>query len=114
LRHCLAAPIFAPITKKVAKTLLGHRKFNLNYFRGLKKQFSNSVIEGLNTPRRRWPTASPGLAVLRLMTNSNLVDCTTGRSAGLVPFHYDIQPTLPERLYELVQQLERKGQKSSD
>ena len=28
--------------------------------------------------------------------------------------HYDIQPTLPERLYELVQQLERKGQKSSD
>jgi transposase len=34
--------------KKVAKTLLGHRKLNLNYFRGLKKQFSNSVIEGLN------------------------------------------------------------------
>jgi hypothetical protein len=28
--------------------------------------------------------------------------------------HYDIQPPLPERLYELVQQLERKGEKSSD
>ena len=25
------------------------------------------------------------LAVLRLITNSNLVDCTTGRSAGLSP-----------------------------
>jgi hypothetical protein len=25
------------------------------------------------------------LAVLRLMTNSSLVACTTGRSAGLVP-----------------------------
>ena len=25
------------------------------------------------------------LAVCRLMTNSNLVDCTTGRSAGLTP-----------------------------
>src|SRR5262249_49779082 len=25
------------------------------------------------------------LAVLRLITNSNLVDCTTGRSAGLAP-----------------------------
>src|SRR5215831_1929608 len=25
------------------------------------------------------------LAVLRLMTNSNLVDCMTGRSAGFVP-----------------------------
>ena len=25
------------------------------------------------------------LAVLRLRTNSNLVDCTTGRSVGLVP-----------------------------
>src|SRR5262249_17844666 len=26
-----------------------------------------------------------GLAVLRLMTNSNLVDCSTGRSAGFMP-----------------------------
>src|SRR5262245_24138322 len=31
-------------------------------------------------------TASPSaLAVLRLITNSNLVDCSTGRSAGFVP-----------------------------
>jgi hypothetical protein len=28
--------------------------------------------------------------------------------------HYDVSPTLPERLYELVHQLERKGQDSSD
>jgi hypothetical protein len=28
--------------------------------------------------------------------------------------HYDILPTLPERLYELVHQLERKGQNSLD
>ena len=27
----------------------------------------------------------PALAVLRLMTNSNVVGCTTGRSAGLAP-----------------------------
>jgi hypothetical protein len=26
------------------------------------------------------------LAVCRLMTNSNLVDCSTGRSAALAPF----------------------------
>src|SRR3981081_554738 len=31
------------------------------------------------------------LAVLRLITNSNLVDCTTGRSAGLAPLR--IRPT---------------------
>src|SRR5262249_28266666 len=29
---------------------------------------------------------SIAFAVLRLITSSNFVDCTTGRSAGLVPF----------------------------
>jgi hypothetical protein len=34
------------------------------------------------------------LAVCRLMTNSNLVDCTTGRSAGLEPFRIRHSPEL--------------------
>ena len=43
----------------------------------------------IRSPRRRSATLSAGtsmpsvLAVCMLMTNSNLVDCTTGRSAGL-------------------------------
>jgi hypothetical protein len=34
-------------------------------------------VSGMVRPR--------ALAVVRLMTNSNLVDCTTGKSAGLAP-----------------------------
>jgi hypothetical protein len=37
-----------------------------------------STVGGIVRPR--------ALAVLRLMTNSNLVGCSTGRSAGLAPF----------------------------
>ena len=34
-----------------------------------------------------WGIVSPSaLAVFRLITNSNLVGCSTGRSAGLAPF----------------------------
>ena len=36
------------------------------------------------------------LAVFRLMTNSNLVGCTTGRSPGLSPLR--IRPSLPNQL----------------
>src|SRR5215813_14950174 len=72
-------------------------------------------------PRRDGGIVRPrALAVLRLMTNSNLVGCSTGRSAGLRPFRilstnnaarrqtatvsgpYDMRPpvsTLPERVY---------------
>src|SRR6516164_5981315 len=44
-------------------------------------------------------TVSPSaLAVIRLMLNSNLVDCTTGRSAGFAPLR--IWPALrPTRRY---------------
>src|SRR5262249_8759434 len=37
-----------------------------------------SSIGGISMPS--------ALAVLRLITNSNLVDCTTGKSAGFAPF----------------------------
>src|SRR5262245_19081613 len=33
-----------------------------------------------------WIVKPIALAVLRLMTNSNLVGCSTGKSAGLAPF----------------------------
>src|SRR5436305_2901495 len=37
--------------------------------------------------RMVWGTTKPrSFAVLRLMTNSNLVGCSTGRSAGFAPF----------------------------
>src|SRR5215475_13201589 len=45
----------------------------------------------IRSPRRRWRAASvefrrpSALAVLRLTINSNLVDCSTGRSVGVVP-----------------------------
>jgi hypothetical protein len=34
------------------------------------------------------------LAVWRLMTNSNLLACTTGRSAGLAPIRVGFEPAL--------------------
>ena len=39
----------------------------------------------------RWHFEAERLAVLILMTNSNLVDCMTGRSAGLAPLR--MRPT---------------------
>jgi hypothetical protein len=41
-----------------------------------------SRVGGISSPKAR--------AVGRLMTKSNLVDCTTGRSAGLVPLRMRI------------------------
>ena len=42
-------------------------------------------LVGAGEQRRRHGRGRASLAVLRLMTSSNLVDCTTGRSAGLAP-----------------------------
>ena len=36
------------------------------------------------------------LAVLRLMTNSNVVGCKTGRSAGLAPLRFRFGPSRGE------------------
>jgi hypothetical protein len=42
-------------------------------------------IRSANTLSTRGISSPSALAVSRLMTNSNLVDCCTGRSAGLAP-----------------------------
>ena len=45
----------------------------------------HSITSSARASRRRRISRPSALAVLRLITNSNLVDCSTGRSAGLAP-----------------------------
>jgi len=40
---------------------------------------------GLRTPKLRKGSRPSALAVIRLMTRSNLVGCSTGKSAGFAP-----------------------------
>src|SRR5262249_46752630 len=44
-----------------------------------------SMISSARADRLGATSTPSALAVFRLMTSSNLVDCTTGRSAGLSP-----------------------------
>jgi hypothetical protein len=46
---------------------------------------STCQIRSANTRSTKGISSPSALAVSRLMTNSNLVDCCTGRSAGLAP-----------------------------
>src|SRR5215471_10384946 len=45
-----------------------------------------SITSSASNCRELGTSMPSALAVCRLMTNSNLVDCMTGRSAGLAPF----------------------------
>src|SRR5262249_40692036 len=47
-------------------------------FHSITSSASASNLSGICTPR--------AFAVFKLITNSNLVDCSTGRSAGFAPF----------------------------
>ncbi len=54
----------------------------------------------IRSPRRQWRAVSAALqakelAVLRLITKSNLTDCTTGKSEGLPPLEYGRCNLLP-------------------
>src|SRR5262249_40369399 len=62
----------------------------------IRQQFGTQMPQGGHPPhhsitssascwRRKGTSRPSALAVCRLMTNSNFVDCSTGRSAGLAP-----------------------------
>ena len=50
------------------------------------KMYRYSIISSASAERLGGTSMPSALAVLRLMTSSNLVDCTTGKSRGFSPF----------------------------
>jgi hypothetical protein len=77
----IAERLFGPVTEKVYGDMDSPLSPELIQ-RLLLRQSSSSVADTINITGISSPSA---LAVVRLMTNSNLVDCCTGRSAGLAP-----------------------------
>src|SRR4029453_12251899 len=55
---------------------------------------AHSITSSARASRDGDTSRASALAVCRLMTNSNLVDCMTGRSAGFAPLRTDVTPTV--------------------
>src|SRR5262249_51809324 len=66
------------LRRKRARGRRAERRDELAALHSITSSTNESRLAGVSRPRV--------FAVLRLMTNSNLVDCIAGRSAGLAPF----------------------------
>src|SRR5262245_2815663 len=74
-RHCL---LLRPRRERPRRRRAAEQRDELAPFHSITSSARASSVAGTSRPS--------ALAVCRLMTNSNLVDCSTGRLAGFAPF----------------------------